>query len=185
MSPKQPADLPRKPSQVLKRSILIAGHKTSVTLEVAFWSAFKEIAATRKIPIVRPRVYKRQRAPARQPFVDNPPVCSRVLSRPGKPTRHDTRQHARAGALMTTPRLGSPACAGRTGLRAARPLGHHDVGHPEYAAAKARTASEGSRVAARAAELRQGRIGRARGYHRRSFCGPTRSSNEGHHPARR
>ena len=36
-------------------------------------------------------------------------------------------------------------------------------GHPEYAAAKARTASEGSRVAARAAELRQGRIGRTRG----------------------
>ena len=49
MTPKQPADSPRKPSQVLKRSILIAGHKTSVTLEDAFWSAFKEIAATRRI----------------------------------------------------------------------------------------------------------------------------------------
>ena len=46
---KQPADSPRKPSQVLKRSIVIAGNKTSVHLEDAFWSAFKEIAATRKI----------------------------------------------------------------------------------------------------------------------------------------
>ena len=51
MNPKQPADSPRKPSQVLKRSIKIAGHKTSLTLEDAFWSAFKEIAATRKIPL--------------------------------------------------------------------------------------------------------------------------------------
>ena len=51
MTPKQPADSPRKPSQVLKRSINIAGHRTSVHLEDAFWSAFKEIAATRKIPL--------------------------------------------------------------------------------------------------------------------------------------
>jgi predicted DNA-binding ribbon-helix-helix protein len=39
------------PSQVLKRSINIAGHKTSVTVEDAFWSALKEIAATRNIPL--------------------------------------------------------------------------------------------------------------------------------------
>ena len=51
MTPKQPADSPRKPSQVLKRSIVIAGHKTSVTLEDAFWSALKEIAATRNISL--------------------------------------------------------------------------------------------------------------------------------------
>jgi len=51
VTPKQPADSPRKPSQVLKRSIRIAGHKTSVTLEDAFWRAFKEIAATRKISL--------------------------------------------------------------------------------------------------------------------------------------
>jgi predicted DNA-binding ribbon-helix-helix protein len=48
---KQPADSPRKPSQVLKRSINIAGHKTSASLEDAFWSALKEIAATRKISL--------------------------------------------------------------------------------------------------------------------------------------
>jgi predicted DNA-binding ribbon-helix-helix protein len=32
---------------VLKRSIVIAGHKTSVSLEDAFWSGLKEIAARR------------------------------------------------------------------------------------------------------------------------------------------
>jgi predicted DNA-binding ribbon-helix-helix protein len=31
-------------SQVVKRSILLAGHKTSVSLEDAFWMALKEIA---------------------------------------------------------------------------------------------------------------------------------------------
>jgi predicted DNA-binding ribbon-helix-helix protein len=51
VNPKQPADSPRKPSQVLKRSINIAGHKTSVSLEDAFWGALREIAATRKISL--------------------------------------------------------------------------------------------------------------------------------------
>ena len=35
-------------SPVVKRSIVIAGHKTSVSLEDAFWVALKEIAAQRK-----------------------------------------------------------------------------------------------------------------------------------------
>ena len=34
-------------SPVVKRSIVIAGHKTSVSLEDAFWKALKEIAASR------------------------------------------------------------------------------------------------------------------------------------------
>jgi predicted DNA-binding ribbon-helix-helix protein len=34
-------------SPVVKRSIVIAGHKTSVSLEDAFWDALKEIATTR------------------------------------------------------------------------------------------------------------------------------------------
>jgi predicted DNA-binding ribbon-helix-helix protein len=34
-------------SAVVKRSIVIAGHKTSVSLEQAFWSALKDIAAGR------------------------------------------------------------------------------------------------------------------------------------------
>ena len=38
-------------SPVVKRSIVIAGHKTSVSLEDAFWDALKEIAARRKITL--------------------------------------------------------------------------------------------------------------------------------------
>ena len=34
-------------SLVIKRSIVIGGHKTSVSLEDAFWKALKEIAAGR------------------------------------------------------------------------------------------------------------------------------------------
>jgi predicted DNA-binding ribbon-helix-helix protein len=34
-------------SPVIKRSIVIAGHKTSISLEDAFWHSLKEIAAER------------------------------------------------------------------------------------------------------------------------------------------
>lgn len=34
-------------SPVIKRSIVVAGHKTSVSLEDAFWSGLKEIAGSR------------------------------------------------------------------------------------------------------------------------------------------
>jgi predicted DNA-binding ribbon-helix-helix protein len=35
-------------SPVIKRSIVIAGHKTSVSVEDAFWTALKEIAHARR-----------------------------------------------------------------------------------------------------------------------------------------
>jgi predicted DNA-binding ribbon-helix-helix protein len=35
-------------SPVIKRSIVIAGHRTSVSLEDAFWKALKEIAKSRR-----------------------------------------------------------------------------------------------------------------------------------------
>ena len=38
-------------SQVVKRSIVIAGHKTSVSLEEAFWKGLKEIAAGRDMTL--------------------------------------------------------------------------------------------------------------------------------------
>jgi predicted DNA-binding ribbon-helix-helix protein len=38
-------------SPVVKRSIVIAGHKTSVSLEDAFWKCLKEIAAAREITL--------------------------------------------------------------------------------------------------------------------------------------
>jgi predicted DNA-binding ribbon-helix-helix protein len=38
-------------SPVIKRSIVIAGHKTSVSLEDAFWKGLKEIAVTRNMTL--------------------------------------------------------------------------------------------------------------------------------------
>ena len=38
-------------SPVVKRSIVIAGHKTSVSLEDAFWKALKEIAGGRELTL--------------------------------------------------------------------------------------------------------------------------------------
>jgi predicted DNA-binding ribbon-helix-helix protein len=38
-------------SPVVKRSIVIAGHKTSVSLEDAFWNSLKEIAGGRNITL--------------------------------------------------------------------------------------------------------------------------------------
>jgi predicted DNA-binding ribbon-helix-helix protein len=40
-----------KKSSVAKRSIVINGHKTSVSLEDEFWNALKEIAGKRAIPL--------------------------------------------------------------------------------------------------------------------------------------
>ncbi len=38
-------------SPVVKRSIVIAGHKTSVSLEDAFWKGLKEIANSRRLTL--------------------------------------------------------------------------------------------------------------------------------------
>lgn len=38
-------------SQVVKRSIVIAGHKTSVSLEDAFWTGLKDIAGSRQMTL--------------------------------------------------------------------------------------------------------------------------------------
>jgi predicted DNA-binding ribbon-helix-helix protein len=38
-------------SPVIKRSIVIAGHKTSVSLEEAFWKGLKEIATSRDLTL--------------------------------------------------------------------------------------------------------------------------------------
>ncbi len=38
-------------SPVVKRSIVIAGHKTSVSLEDEFWKGLKEIAASRSMTL--------------------------------------------------------------------------------------------------------------------------------------
>jgi predicted DNA-binding ribbon-helix-helix protein len=38
-------------SSVIKRSIVVAGHKTSVSLEDAFWKSLKEIAGQRDMTL--------------------------------------------------------------------------------------------------------------------------------------
>jgi predicted DNA-binding ribbon-helix-helix protein len=38
-------------SLVVKRSIAVSGHKTSVTLEEAFWNGLKEIASDRNLTL--------------------------------------------------------------------------------------------------------------------------------------
>jgi predicted DNA-binding ribbon-helix-helix protein len=38
-------------SKVVKRSIVIAGHKTSVSLEDAFWETLKELASRRDMTL--------------------------------------------------------------------------------------------------------------------------------------
>jgi predicted DNA-binding ribbon-helix-helix protein len=38
-------------SAIVKRSIVIDGHKTSVSLEDAFWSSLKDIAHTEGVPL--------------------------------------------------------------------------------------------------------------------------------------
>ena len=38
-------------SPVVKRSIVVAGHKTSVSLEEAFWNSMKEISAARDMTL--------------------------------------------------------------------------------------------------------------------------------------
>jgi len=38
-------------SPVVKRSIVVAGHKTSVSLEVAFWNGMKEISGLRNMTL--------------------------------------------------------------------------------------------------------------------------------------
>lgn len=37
----------------VKRSFTIAGHRTSISLEAAFWDALKAIAAAEQVPVAR------------------------------------------------------------------------------------------------------------------------------------
>jgi predicted DNA-binding ribbon-helix-helix protein len=38
-------------SIIIKRSVLVRGHKTSVSLEEPFWNGLKEIASSRELPL--------------------------------------------------------------------------------------------------------------------------------------
>jgi len=45
--------LPPEKLRVVKRSVVIAGHRTSVSLEQPFWAALQEIAARRQCSVNR------------------------------------------------------------------------------------------------------------------------------------
>ena len=40
-------------TRLRKHSLVIAGHRTSISLEEAFWNALREIAAVRGLPLAR------------------------------------------------------------------------------------------------------------------------------------
>ena len=42
-----------EPTHLRKHSLVIAGHRTSISLEDAFWFALRDIARARAIPIAR------------------------------------------------------------------------------------------------------------------------------------
>lgn len=41
------------PVKKLKRSVTLAGHRTSISLEAAFWTALADIAAEKQRPLAR------------------------------------------------------------------------------------------------------------------------------------
>ena len=61
-------------SPVVKRSIVIAGHKTSVSLEDAFWKGLKEIATGRGLTLsemVGTSIRHGRKATCRRPFASS------------------------------------------------------------------------------------------------------------------
>lgn len=45
--PAEPLILPANATRLVKRSVLVAGHKTSISLEDVFWTALKQAAERR------------------------------------------------------------------------------------------------------------------------------------------
>jgi predicted DNA-binding ribbon-helix-helix protein len=44
-------DIPAPPGRVIKHSLSIAGHRTSISLEAAFWTALREAAKSREMSL--------------------------------------------------------------------------------------------------------------------------------------
>ena len=89
-------------SPVVKRSIVIAGHKTSVSLEDAFWTGLKEIAAKRDLTLSDMVAAIDQDRRARESFLGDSPVCAGSLSRaPGTASIPPRRRPIITGAGLT------------------------------------------------------------------------------------
>jgi Ribbon-helix-helix domain len=59
-------------SAIVKRSIVVDGHKTSVSLEDAFWSSLKNIARAEGVPVSKMVTDARMG----QPILRNSPLCT-------------------------------------------------------------------------------------------------------------
>ena len=66
-------------SSVVKRSIVIDGHKTSVSLEDPFWTELKKIAHTQQVTLSELVSKIEGSARAEQSILGDPPVCSSPL----------------------------------------------------------------------------------------------------------
>ena len=66
-------------SSVVKRSIVINGHKTSVSLEDAFWTDLKTIAHAQQVTLSELVTKDRRCARTEQSVLGDPPVCSPPL----------------------------------------------------------------------------------------------------------
>ena len=111
-------------SPVIKRSIVIAGHKTSVSLEDAFWKGLKEIADDRNVTLSDLVFIHRHRSPARQSLVGDPAVRARPLSQPhhsGARARGDARPDRDAGGDLSSARRVGLAAADLPAARSRRP----------------------------------------------------------------
>ena len=91
-------------SPVIKRSIVIAGHKTSVSLEDAFWGSLKEIASARGITLSElvadidaSRQHGNLSSAIRLFVLDHYRTGGAAVRTPSTPSRSDYRAHASAG----------------------------------------------------------------------------------------
>ncbi len=96
-------------SPVVKRSIVIAGHKTSVSLEDQFWDALKEIAANRRSTLSEIVASIDLGPQSGQPVLSHPPLCPGALSKSAELPRHyGTRRASFVGALYRCVRRHRP-----------------------------------------------------------------------------
>ena len=103
-------------SPVVKRSIVIAGHKTSVSLEDAFWKCLKEIAGNRDMTLSDLVASIDTERHAGNLVVGDPPVRARSLSRAAQ--RPARRHRARQTACVRRQFCGPTDASGRTLRRA-------------------------------------------------------------------
>ena len=66
-------------SPVVKRSIVVAGHKTSVSLEEAFWNGMKEISTARGLTLSELVAEIDSAPPSRQPVLGHSAVRAGLL----------------------------------------------------------------------------------------------------------